>query len=141
MNELMKKEYISWVETTSKEAQKYLLEQLETGESINALTFEHGWQAATAQQQETINNLLAVIAKKDEALQYFVNSSGAEPSLSVAFTKAEQALALTPENVRLVEVGDVETLGGYPDTSQQICYLKIRANNGTKLYTIEVNDE
>jgi hypothetical protein len=100
MNELIKKEYLAFVKTTSSEAQKYLIETMETGHSVIASSFEHGWQAATALHQETINNLLAVISKKDDALQYFVNSSGAEPSLSVAFTKAEQALAITPENVK-----------------------------------------
>lgn len=88
-----------------------------------------------------MRNMAAVIEKKNEALKVLLSDTQHREHNCGAFDCpveiAKQALAITPEKMRLVEVGNVETIGGYPDTSQQICYLKIRANNGTKLYTID----
>ena len=44
-----------------------------------------GWQACAEQYE-------AKLKVAEDALEYFVNSSGAEPSLSVAYTKASEAL-------------------------------------------------
>jgi hypothetical protein len=105
------------------------------------------WQAATAQHQETINSLLAVIAKKDEALSSVIEScedarlSVNNPEAYVRFggiqSLAEDAVdALTPEKVRLVEVA---YMSANEDCTDCIVWHKDDEHT-TALYTIEVNE-
>lgn len=84
-----------------------------------------------------LRNALAVIAQKDAALMKLEKWAHLwTDENNGLLVETRNALSLQPDNCRLVEAGEVETVGGYPDTSQQICYLKTRADNGTKLYTI-----
>jgi hypothetical protein len=86
------------------------------------------WQAATAQHQETINSLLAVIECKNAlnnwALDLLIGGQTYDCSV-----KLQEALALTPENVRLVECTGVRE-GKLPCDYDQ----------NKKRYTIEVKE-
>lgn len=104
-------------------------------ENFQSVSFA-SWQACAKRYEAQVNALLAVNAEKDKALK-----TVSEHTLCDWLEDtSKKALALTPEKVRLVKVGEVETVGGYPDTSQQLCYLKKYANDGTKLYAIEVTE-
>ena len=62
-----------------------------------------GWQACTAHHEAERNAFLAVIAEKDEALQTCTDLSAYEQCFDS--DKVAEARELTPDNVRLVEVG------------------------------------
>jgi len=67
---------------------KHILENPdEYSEAVHACVFyaNAAWQACASQYEERLK-------VAEDALEYFVNSSGAEPSLSVAYTKAVEAL-------------------------------------------------
>ena len=85
---------------------------------------------------EKLNNALAVIAQKDEALDKLAKlGNGDRYGNSIGNDIAIQALALTPNNVRLVEVGKVSEVGGSLFASQYSPNKGVKV--GDKLYTID----
>lgn len=107
-----------------------------------SLTYDiafHGWQACQSLNDKRIQQLLAVIAKKDEAFRLIESSSmQIEVERSSISKCAANALAIKPENVELVEVGTVDSQSTYldevlfsPDANTS------RVEVGTKLYALQ----
>lgn len=69
------------------------------------------WQACQSLNDKRIQQLLALIAKKDEALQEITTLHGSTTNFGVARYIATNALAIKPENVELVEVGYISDDG------------------------------
>lgn len=136
-----------------------LCKQLDSGEwwyyKLEIQSMWTAWQAATALHQDTINSLLALVEKKNEALKYAIETiedTEMYPNLSKAL---HQFLTLTPEKMRLVEVGyavqNIKTkqfhcnlqpsIDVALDTIRQESERGFAYGNPTKLYTIdEVNE-
>lgn len=92
------------------------------------------WQACANHYESERNALLAVIAEKDKALNLLMTNFGMDEDEwnKPVFDSGRKALALTPENVRLVEVKNIELIDGWPTLVSE------KSESGTKLYAIEV---
>jgi hypothetical protein len=108
------------------------------------------WQACTAHHEAERNALLAVIEIQREALNNLLYGAVSALDINEANTVGahyvekicKQALALAPNNVRLVEVGSVEIYNG--NTGKQlvapyptVIFKSDMPAIGTKLYVIK----
>lgn len=110
-----------------------------TTEEHAKLNFNAGYQACAQRYEAERNALLAVVEKHREALitftkamedcSFYPDTTADINGLNVAYSNCENSLALTPENVRLVEVGTVSN-------NDVFLHSDLRGGD-TKLYTIE----
>lgn len=101
-----------------------------------------GWQACQSLNDKRIQQLLAVIEKKDEALKLLLEFKGMieERSGDYETNKASEALAIKPGDVELVEVGELNVVGNEVGTGC-IPYIQItNHSNLGKLYTIKTKE-
>ena len=98
------------------------------------------WQACANHYEAELNSLLAVIQKQIEALVDVndeLRTANYRGDLQETIT---DALALAPENCKLVEVGEVTNITYEDKTEQDIKINYLFENVGTKLYAIEVQN-
>lgn len=129
---------------TRKEFEQFVLDNMRTDAPnfINERRFaEKSWQACQSINDKRIQQLLAVIEKKDEALM--LQASHMEMySLQIShandYAKITKAIDLKPEDVGLVEVGDADF--DKPAGTVNLDIYNIDFDGMHKLYTIKTKE-
>lgn len=137
---------------TRKEFEEWFLSQYGVHFKYAELQFDHApetnfaWKACQSLNDKRIQQLLAVIAKKDEALKLSAAVFSGEISDKSGMIKSleilRDSLSIKPENVELVEVGGFvmheDKLGTrYPSSQMSYNYDEFEIGALNKLYTIK----